>query len=301
MLRQPLLPPPDQAFALPESSLAITIPTPSQLATAKISATAASSTKATSSTVVSAPNPFALDSSKLPPLPKLKRKTSLPAAGTGVTARVGAGRGSGGEDGGDGGVGGGAVHGGGDGGGVPQGNLAGAEEPTYIKMDLSSPTEISTPPPLPPPPLPAPPLHSTPQRKRKENAKKQSAASTSAAAAAANTANKLTSANPSCHGTTSTATSLRNKRGTFEDAKTSSKVEPTDGGVQLPEALKSLPPVKTFAKEKHSWNSNEEIASILIAFDRHNLWIETDIKQRPVSGTMLLYSRKKGRYRKVRI
>ena len=37
----------------------------------------------------------------------------------------------------------------------------------------------------------------------------------------------------------------------------------------------------------------QEIASMLIAFDRHHDWMSKEVKIRPKSGSMLLYSRKK--------
>ena len=39
--------------------------------------------------------------------------------------------------------------------------------------------------------------------------------------------------------------------------------------------------------------SIQEIASMLIAFDRHHDWMSKEVKIRPKSGSMLLYSRKK--------
>ncbi|GFG34010.1 hypothetical protein Cfor_07539, partial [Coptotermes formosanus] len=41
-----------------------------------------------------------------------------------------------------------------------------------------------------------------------------------------------------------------------------------------------------------------EIAAILISFERHNEWQSKEVKIRPKSGSMLLYSRKKVRYRR---
>ncbi|KAK3889319.1 hypothetical protein Pcinc_006669 [Petrolisthes cinctipes] len=42
----------------------------------------------------------------------------------------------------------------------------------------------------------------------------------------------------------------------------------------------------------------QEIASLLISFDRHTDWLSKEVKIRPKSGSMLLYSRKKVRYRR---
>lgn len=44
--------------------------------------------------------------------------------------------------------------------------------------------------------------------------------------------------------------------------------------------------------------SIQEIASILIAFSRHKEWLKMEMKIRPPSGSMLLYSRNRVRYRK---
>ncbi|XP_061399249.1 uncharacterized protein LOC133334954, partial [Musca vetustissima] len=41
-----------------------------------------------------------------------------------------------------------------------------------------------------------------------------------------------------------------------------------------------------------------EIAAILISFDKHNEWQSKEVKTRPKSGSLLLYSRKKVRYRR---
>nr|CAD7397250.1 unnamed protein product [Timema cristinae] len=41
-----------------------------------------------------------------------------------------------------------------------------------------------------------------------------------------------------------------------------------------------------------------EIAAILISFERHSEWQSKEVKIRPKSGSMLLYSRKKVRYRR---
>ncbi|KAL6423631.1 hypothetical protein ACFW04_010272 [Cataglyphis niger] len=44
--------------------------------------------------------------------------------------------------------------------------------------------------------------------------------------------------------------------------------------------------------------TNSEIAAILISFQRHTEWQSREVKVRPRSGSMLLYSRKKVRYRR---
>ncbi|XP_069677784.1 calmodulin-binding transcription activator 2 isoform X3 [Periplaneta americana] len=68
--------------------------------------------------------------------------------------------------------------------------------------------------------------------------------------------------------------------------------------IKLPENLESLPKADHFPTQRHRWNTNEEIAAILISFERHNEWQSKEVKIRPKSGSMLLYSRKKVRYRR---
>ncbi|XP_057668641.1 calmodulin-binding transcription activator 2-like isoform X3 [Diorhabda carinulata] len=68
--------------------------------------------------------------------------------------------------------------------------------------------------------------------------------------------------------------------------------------IKLPENLESLPRSDHFPTQRHRWNTNEEIAAILISFDRHSEWQSKEVKIRPKSGSMLLYSRKKVRYRR---
>ncbi|OQR70253.1 calmodulin-binding transcription activator-like, partial [Tropilaelaps mercedesae] len=41
-----------------------------------------------------------------------------------------------------------------------------------------------------------------------------------------------------------------------------------------------------------------EIAAILISFERHEQWLSKEVRIRPRSGSMLLYSRKRVRYRR---
>ncbi|CRK95849.1 CLUMA_CG009296, isoform B [Clunio marinus] len=68
--------------------------------------------------------------------------------------------------------------------------------------------------------------------------------------------------------------------------------------IKLPENLESLPRADHFPNIRHRWNTNEEIAGILINFDRHAEWQSKEVRTRPKSGSMLLYSRKKVRYRR---
>ncbi|KAK2710391.1 calmodulin-binding transcription activator 1-like isoform X2 [Artemia franciscana] len=68
--------------------------------------------------------------------------------------------------------------------------------------------------------------------------------------------------------------------------------------IVLPESLESLPRAENLPLNRHRWNSNEEIAAVLINFERHCDWLSKEVKIRPKSGSMHLYSRKKVRYRR---
>ncbi|KAG7464567.1 hypothetical protein MATL_G00166930 [Megalops atlanticus] len=62
--------------------------------------------------------------------------------------------------------------------------------------------------------------------------------------------------------------------------------------------LECLPRISTLPKERLRWNTNEEIASYLISFDRHEEWLSCTLKTRPLNGSIILYNRKKVKYRK---
>lgn len=53
-----------------------------------------------------------------------------------------------------------------------------------------------------------------------------------------------------------------------------------------------------FSLNRMVWSCYQEIAAILISFQRHAEWQSREVKVRPRSGSMLLYSRKKVRYRR---
>ncbi|XP_074113727.1 calmodulin-binding transcription activator isoform X2 [Cotesia typhae] len=83
------------------------------------------------------------------------------------------------------------------------------------------------------------------------------------------------------------------------DGKTDGADTISDGDpIKLPENLETLPRAEHFPTQRHRWNTNEEIAAILISFQRHAEWQSREVKVRPRSGSMLLYSRKKVRYRR---
>ncbi|XP_074555069.1 calmodulin-binding transcription activator 2 isoform X2 [Halichoeres trimaculatus] len=62
--------------------------------------------------------------------------------------------------------------------------------------------------------------------------------------------------------------------------------------------LECLPRLSGLPKERLRWNTNEEIASYLISFDRHDEWLSCTLKTRPKNGSIILYNRKKVKYRK---
>ncbi|XP_076318558.1 calmodulin-binding transcription activator 2-like isoform X3 [Tachypleus tridentatus] len=70
------------------------------------------------------------------------------------------------------------------------------------------------------------------------------------------------------------------------------------GRPKLPFSLETIPKVDHFSSQRHRWNTNEEIAAILISFERHDDWLSKEVTIRPRSGSMLLYSRKRVRYRR---
>ncbi|XP_062592627.1 calmodulin-binding transcription activator 1-like [Saccostrea cucullata] len=77
-----------------------------------------------------------------------------------------------------------------------------------------------------------------------------------------------------------------------------SKAPPGNKEWVLPKQLEDIRPARDFPQYRHRWNTNEEIASILIAFSKHKEWLKMEMKIRPPSGSMLMYSRNRVRYRK---
>ncbi|XP_029989738.1 LOW QUALITY PROTEIN: calmodulin-binding transcription activator 1-like [Sphaeramia orbicularis] len=76
--------------------------------------------------------------------------------------------------------------------------------------------------------------------------------------------------------------------------------EPGQLKIYLPKKLlECLPKCSSLPKERHRWNTNEEIAAYLITFEKHDEWLTTSPKTRPQNGSMILYTaRKKVKYRK---
>uniref|UniRef100_A0A3Q2XMN0 CG-1 domain-containing protein n=1 Tax=Hippocampus comes TaxID=109280 RepID=A0A3Q2XMN0_HIPCM len=75
-------------------------------------------------------------------------------------------------------------------------------------------------------------------------------------------------------------------------------VTPTDVTENPVKLLECLPKCTSLPKERHRWNTNEEIAAYLITFEKHEEWLTTSPKTRPQNGSMILYNRKKVKYRK---
>ncbi|XP_057711645.1 calmodulin-binding transcription activator 2 isoform X2 [Corythoichthys intestinalis] len=62
--------------------------------------------------------------------------------------------------------------------------------------------------------------------------------------------------------------------------------------------LDCLPRSSCLPNERLKWNTNEEIASYLVSFDKHDEWLSCTLKTRPKNGSIILYNRKKVKYRK---
>ncbi|ELK24078.1 Calmodulin-binding transcription activator 2 [Myotis davidii] len=62
--------------------------------------------------------------------------------------------------------------------------------------------------------------------------------------------------------------------------------------------LECLPRCPLLPPERLRWNTNEEIASYLITFEKHEEWLSCAPKTRPQNGSIILYNRKKVKYRK---
>ncbi|XP_054594554.2 calmodulin-binding transcription activator 2 isoform X2 [Nothobranchius furzeri] len=62
--------------------------------------------------------------------------------------------------------------------------------------------------------------------------------------------------------------------------------------------LECLPHSSCLPNERLRWNTNEEITSYLISFERHDEWLSCTLKTRPKNGSVILYNRKKVKYRK---
>ncbi|XP_077021767.1 calmodulin-binding transcription activator 2 isoform X5 [Tamandua tetradactyla] len=62
--------------------------------------------------------------------------------------------------------------------------------------------------------------------------------------------------------------------------------------------LECLPRCLLLPPERLRWNTNEEIASYLITFEKHDEWLSCAPKTRPQNGSIILYNRKKVKYRK---
>ncbi|XP_052821053.1 calmodulin-binding transcription activator 2-like isoform X2 [Mya arenaria] len=66
----------------------------------------------------------------------------------------------------------------------------------------------------------------------------------------------------------------------------------------LPRQLEGVKAAQVLQQFRHRWNTNEEIASILLAFSQHATWLQRAVFVRPPSGRQLLYNRNHVRYRR---
>nr|XP_017003299.2 LOW QUALITY PROTEIN: uncharacterized protein LOC108061543 [Drosophila takahashii] len=117
------------------------------------------------------------------------------------------------------------------------------------------------------------------------------AAAATAASATTTTSNKLSNA---------VTTEQQQQQQQQQSTTTQTNVPLGNDGepIKLPDNLESLPRADSFPSQRHRWNTNEEIAAILISFDKHGEWQSKEVRTRPKSGSLLLYSRKKVRYRR---
>ncbi|CAK8677975.1 unnamed protein product [Clavelina lepadiformis] len=70
------------------------------------------------------------------------------------------------------------------------------------------------------------------------------------------------------------------------------------GDVMLPVHLKKIQPwIADFPQRRYTWLSNEEIASILVNFPKHAGWMTSTRMHRPENGRLLMFNRKKVKYR----
>ncbi|XP_016286342.1 calmodulin-binding transcription activator 2 isoform X24 [Monodelphis domestica] len=90
------------------------------------------------------------------------------------------------------------------------------------------------------------------------------------------------------------ATFTMNNKDTTEVAENSHHLK-----IFLPKKLlECLPRCPLLPPERLRWNTNEEIASYLITFEKHDEWLSCSPKTRPQNGSIILYNRKKVKYRK---
>ncbi|XP_049616180.1 calmodulin-binding transcription activator 2 isoform X3 [Syngnathus scovelli] len=72
----------------------------------------------------------------------------------------------------------------------------------------------------------------------------------------------------------------------------------SESKAQRNKLLECLPRSSCLPNERLRWNTNEEIASYLVSFDKHDEWLSCTLKTRPKNGSIILYNRKKVKYRK---
>ncbi|XP_054608669.1 calmodulin-binding transcription activator 2 isoform X3 [Dunckerocampus dactyliophorus] len=62
--------------------------------------------------------------------------------------------------------------------------------------------------------------------------------------------------------------------------------------------LECLPRSSSLPNERLRWNTNEEISSYLVTFEKHDEWLSCTLKTRPKNGSIILYNRKKVKFKK---
>ena len=50
--------------------------------------------------------------------------------------------------------------------------------------------------------------------------------------------------------------------------------------IDLPSNLLKIFKAESFTLQRHRWNTNEEIASILISFDKHKEWLPNEVQMK---------------------
>lgn len=78
---------------------------------------------------------------------------------------------------------------------------------------------------------------------------------------------------------------LNNNNNPASNANTSTKstsnsTDKCNNSRALPEILENIAKTDNFLQVRHRWNTNEEIAAILIAFDKHDQWLSHEVRIR---------------------
>jgi hypothetical protein len=85
---------------------------------------------------------------------------------------------------------------------------------------------------------------------------------------------------PSSH--SSSSLSSNNSFNLISNPSSSGQQQLNHAALVVPESLEMIQKASSFSSVRHRWNTNEEIASILIAFDRHEEWLSKEVTVRYV-------------------